>query len=135
MASRIALKRYNRAVFTLSVLYAITLVGVEWLFKHHLLSGLFSYIGAFVPALSIVGIFVAIGRYLLEEQDEYIRMLMVRQALIASGFALSLATVWGFLESFGLVRHVDAYYVAVLWFAGLGLGALVNRFVAGRQYE
>ena len=32
---------------------------------------------------------------------------MVRQTLWASGFALSVATVWGFLESFDLVGHVD----------------------------
>ena len=77
------------------------------------------------------GIFAAIGRYLVEEQDEYVRMLMVRQTLWASGFALSVATVWGFLENFDLVGHVDAYYIAVLWFGGLGLGACINRFTLG----
>ena len=66
-----------------------------------------------LPALPIIGIFGAIGRYLVEEQDEYVRMLMVRQTLWASGFALSVATIWGFLESFDLVGHVDGYYVAI----------------------
>ena len=74
-----------------------------------------------------VGIFVAIGRYLVEEQDEYLRVLMVRQTLWASGFALSIATIWGFLESFELVGHVESFYVAVLWFGGLGLGACANK--------
>jgi hypothetical protein len=59
-------------------------------------------------------------------------MLMIRQTLWASGFALSLATLWGFLESFDLVGHVAAYYVAILWFGGLGLGALANRLTMGR---
>ncbi len=135
MATQPALRRYNRTVLVLGVLYATSLVGVEWLFRRHLLHGAVAYVSAALPALPIVGIFAAIGRYLLEEQDEYIRMLTARRALIASGFALSLATVWGFLESFGLVRHVDAYYVAVLWFAGLGVGACINCFAAGPNYE
>ena len=63
-----------------------------------------------LPALPIIGIFAAIGRYLVEEQDEYVRMLMVRQTLWASGFALSVATIWGFLENFGLVGHVDGLF-------------------------
>ena len=58
-------------------------------------------------------------------------MLMVRQTLWASGFALSLATVWGFLESFDLVGHWDGYWVAVAWFFGLGIGALANKLTVG----
>jgi hypothetical protein len=68
---------------------------------------------------------------LIEEQDEYVRMLMVRQTLWASGFALSAATIWGFLESFGLAGHVDAYYIAVAWFFGLGIGGVINKLTLG----
>ena len=56
---------------------------------------------------------------------------MVRQTLWASGFALSVATIWGFLENFDLVGHVEAYYIAVLWFGGLGLGACINKLTLG----
>jgi hypothetical protein len=58
-------------------------------------------------------------------------MLLVRQTLVATGFALSVATVWGFLENFELVAHVDAFYIAILWFLGLGLGSLYNRLTLG----
>ena len=127
-----AIRRYNRRVLILSALYAVLLLGVSWLFAHHLLGGPVSWIAAMLPALPILGVFAAIGRYLVEEQDEYVRMMMVRQSLIASGFALGIATVWGFLESFEMVGHVEAFYVAVLWFAGLGVGACVNKLWAGR---
>jgi hypothetical protein len=100
-------------------------------FKHHLLSGVVAYIVAALPALPIIGIFFAMGRYLVEEQDEYVRMLMIRQALWASGFALSAATIWGFLESFDVVGHIDAYYIAVIWFGGLGVGSLINKLTVG----
>ena len=129
--SSIAQRRYKKRVIALSLAYAVTLLGAVYLFKHHLLASPLSYVAAILPALSIIGIFGAIGLYLVEEQDEYVRMLMVRQTLWASGFALGIATIWGFLESFELVAHVESYYVAVLWFGGLGVGGLMNKLTLG----
>ncbi len=128
-----AIRRYNHRVIWLSLLYAAFLLGAVYAFKHHLVSGPVAWIAAILPALAISGIFVAIGRYFVEEQDEYLRMLMVRQTLWASGFALSIATIWGFLESFDLVDHVPVYWVSVLWFGGLGLGACANKLTIGRS--
>jgi uncharacterized YccA/Bax inhibitor family protein len=124
--------RYNKRVVVLSLIYSALLIGAVYGFKHHLVSGAFAWIVAILPALPIIGIFAAIGLYLVEEQDEYVRMLMVRQTLWASGFSLSIATVWGFLESFELVSHVEVYWVSVLWFGGLGLGNLANKLTIGR---
>ncbi|MES2097236.1 MAG: hypothetical protein V4459_10805 [Pseudomonadota bacterium] len=126
-----AIARYNRRVIWLSLLYAAFLLSAVYGFKHHLVSGAPAWIVAILPSLPIIGIFFAIGRYLVEENDEYLRMLMIRQTLWASGFALSIATVWGFLESFELVGHVESYYVAVLWFGGLGLGSCANKLSFG----
>jgi hypothetical protein len=122
---------YNHRVIWLSALYAVFLVGAVYAFKHHLLSGVAAYAAALLPALPIIWIFAAMGRYLVEEQDEYVRNLMVRQTLWASGFALSVATVWGFLESFDLAGHIDSYYIVIVWFGGLGLGACINRLTLG----
>ena len=124
-------RTYNYRVIWLSLLYALFLIGAVYAFKHHLLNGAAKYAAAILPALPIIGIFAAMGRYLVEEQDEYVRMLMVRQTLWASGFALSVATVWGFLENFDLVGHVDSYYIVILWFGGLGLGSCINRLMLG----
>ena len=128
-----AMKRYNWRVIWLSLLYAVFLLAAIFGFKHHLFGGIVAYIAAILPAIPIIGIFGAMGRYLVEEQDEYVRMLMVRQTLWASAFTLSAATIWGFLESFELVGHLDAYYVSVVWFGGLGLGACINRLTLGSQ--
>ena len=126
-----ASKRYNRRTIWISVAYAIFLIAAVYGFKHDLVGGPLRYVVAVLPALPVVGLFIAMGRYLVEEQDEYVRMLMVRQTLWASGIALSLATVWGFLENFEVVGHIDAYYVAILWFAGLGIGGLINKLTLG----
>src|SRR5215208_28174 len=131
MAMNSAQKRYQWRLIWLSLLYAAFLIGAVYGFKHRLLTGGLAYVAAVLPALPIIGIFAAIGRYLVEEQDEYVRMLMVRQTLWASGFALSVATVWGFLENFDLVEHVDAYSVAIVWFVGLALGAGINKLTLG----
>lgn len=123
--------RYNWRVVWLSLLYFLFLVGTVYGFKHYLFSGAAAYVAAILPALPVIGIFAAMGRYLVEEQDEYVRVLMVRQTLWASGFALSLATVWGFLESFDLAGHIDSYYIVIVWFGGLGLGACINWLTLG----
>ncbi len=132
IARSAAIKRYNRRVILLSLAYAVFLLGAVYAFKHHLLGGPLAWIAAILPAIAIIGIFASIGVYLVEETDEYLRVMMVRQTLWASGFALSIATIWGFLESFDLVDHIPAYAVAVLWFGGLGLGACANKLTIGR---
>jgi len=88
--------RYNWRVVWLTLLYAGFLISAVYGFKHHLVPQPLKYPVAILPALPIIGIFVAIGKYLVEEEDEYVRMLMVRQVLWASGFALSLATFGAF---------------------------------------
>ncbi len=126
-----AWKRYNWRVIWLSLAYVAFLLPAVYGFKHRLVSDVLAYAVAILPALPIIGIFAAIGRYLVEEQDEYVRMLMVRQTLWASGFTLSLATIWGFLENFDLVGHVDGYYIVIVWFFGLGIGGIVNKLTVG----
>ena len=129
--SSAAMKLYNRRVIWLSLLYAAFLLASIYGLKHQLVSGVVAWVAAILPALPIIGIFGAMGRYLVDEQDEYVRMLTVRQTLWATGFALSIATIWGFLESFDMVGHIESYYVAILWFGGLGFGSVMNRMTLG----
>lgn len=128
-----AWKRYNWRLIWLSLLYGAFLLPAVYGFKHKLIAGVVAWIVAILPAIPIIGIFAAMGRYLVEEQDEYVRMLMVRQILWASGFTLSCATVWGFLDNFGLVGHVDGYWIIMVWFIGQSVGAIANRLSLGTQ--
>ena len=126
-----AWKRYNVRLIWLSLLYCAFLLPAVYGFKHQLVPHSVAYLVAILPALPIIGIFAALGRYLIEEQDEYVRMLTVRQILWASGLTLSFATVWGFLDNFKLVGHADGYWLLVVWFFGLGLGNIINRLTLG----
>jgi hypothetical protein len=123
--------RYNWRVVWMSLLYCAFLIPAVYGFKHQLITGGLRYLVAVLPALPIIGIFGAMGRYLVEEPDEYVRMLMVRQTLWASAFSLSIATVYGFLSNFGLVGRADGYWMVVLWFFGLGLGGIYNKLTLG----
>jgi drug/metabolite transporter (DMT)-like permease len=123
-----AKRRYNARVLGLSLAYAGALFGVSFVFRDDPPAGPVAWALALLPALPLVGIFLAMGRYLIEEGDEYLRSVMIRQSLIATGFMLIVTTCWGFLQSFDQVPRVDFYWAAIVWFAGLGLGGCANRF-------
>src|SRR4051812_46433298 len=126
-----AQRRYVLRVAVVTAAYLVTLFLAVRFVGRGEVTGPLAWLLALLPGLSVAGFFWAIGRLLIEEKDEYLRMLLVRQVLVATAFCLSLTTAWGFLENFGLVQHVDAYWVAILWFLGLGVGALVNRLTLG----
>jgi hypothetical protein len=113
--------------------YLITLSLAIELVGGGAVSGLPAYLLALLPGLSVAGIFWAMGRLLIEERDEYQRMLLVRQSLVATGLTLSAVTIWGFLENFDLVPHIDGFYVAVLWFGGLAVGSCYNWLTLGKS--
>ena len=128
---RSAQRRYVVRIAISMAAYLVTLALAIRLVRDGTLVGPLAWALAFLPGLSVAGVFWAIGRLLIEETDEFVRMLLVRQVLIATAITLSAATVYGFLENFGLVGHIDAFYIAILWFVGLGVGALVNRLTLG----
>ena len=88
---------------------------------------------AALPSLPLVAVFWIIGKLLVELDDEYLRMLEVRKALIATGFAMSLASVWGFLEVYADAPHLPAFFIPIAWFAGLAVGAMTNHVLAHRN--
>ncbi len=94
-------------------------------------SGAPAYALAIAPAVPILGVFWALARFLIELDDEYLRYLQVRQMIVATCFALTIGTVYGFLEEFELVPFIPSYHVTTLWFLGLGVGAAYNKLTIG----
>ena len=127
-----AMRMYVIRIAVLMTIYLITLFGASAAFKAHLVSGPAAYVLAILPALPIIGVFWAVMRLLVEEPDEFVKMLLVRQALVATGFCLTVTTVWEFLQNFDLVPPGNGGFgAAFFWFMGLGVGALYNRLTVG----
>ena len=126
-----AQKRYVKRVLLFTSLYLLSFAVMTFVEASGTQPTALRAVLAVLPGLAIIGVFWAVGRLIVEEQDEFLRMLTIRQSLIATGVALSAASVWGFLEAADLVPHLDAYWVAVAWFVGLFVGAVVNRIEYG----
>ena len=127
-----AARRYTARLFVLMAAYILLLVFSKWMFKRGLAEGALGYFLAILPALPIIGVFWAVMRLLVEQTDEYLRMLLVRQCLFATGFALFVTTIREWLQNFDMIPAGDAGFgAAFFWFAGLGLGAVFNKLTMG----
>jgi len=127
-----AIRRYVIRVAVLMSFYLVSLFAAVRLFRADAVSGPAAYALAVLPALPIIGVFWAVMRLLVEEPDEFIRLLHVRQSLIATGFCLTIMTVWEFLQNFDLVAPGNGGFgAASFWFVGLGVGALYNKLTLG----
>jgi len=126
-----ATRRYTVRLGVSMTIYVISLFIAVYLVAHHRVGGPLAWGLALLPGLAIVGAFYAIGMLIVETTDEFLRMLMVRQVLYATVIAMSAATIWGFLENFELVPHIPAFYWAIAWFLGFGIGGFINRLTLG----
>ena len=127
-----ALRRYTLRLAVLMCAYIALLFFARTMFNHGLAAGAMAYALALLPALPIIGVFWAVMRLIVEEKDEFMRMLFVRQSLVATGFCLTVMTVWEWLQNFDLVPAGNGGFgAAFFWFAGLGVGALYNRITMG----
>lgn len=127
-----AARRYLLRLAVLMSLYLIFLFGAAWLFRHDPPKGVLAYAIAILPAVPVIAVFWAVMRYIVEETDEFQRLLLVRQALFASGFSLTIMTVWEFLQNFDLVPPGnEGFGVFFFWAIGLGLGAGFNKLTMG----
>lgn len=116
-----ARRRYLLRFIPSMALYAISVIGVNWLFHSVTVEGWPRLLIAIVPALPIMGVIGSMGLYLVEETDEYLRMLQIRALLWATGITLVVTTAWGFLETYAGVQHFPLYFVFVLFCVSLGV--------------
>lgn len=124
-------RAYIRRMVALMALYLAAVIGGSLAKSAGLLNDVTTVAVAVTSGLCIAGVFWAIGRLIVEEQDEFLRMLIVRQALIATGLSLSIASIHGFLSVFDVLPRIDLYWVAILWFAGLLVGGVSNKLKFG----
>ncbi len=120
-------RRYQRRIFVASGLYMLLLVAAIGIHDQLHPTGVLAYVVAAAPAVPLIGVVACIGFYLREEQDEFLRAVQAEGALWATGGTLAIASVWGFLEMFGLAAHVPSWAAFPIWCLLLGPGQLLAR--------
>jgi hypothetical protein len=98
---------------------------------HRHVSDLLLMIMATAAALPVLGIFASWGRYLSDERDEYHQAMTLRRMAVATNATMGAAVVWGFLQAFGVMPLMEAYWIPFVWVLVQGafgcIGALARR--------
>ena len=120
-----ATRRYNRRMLIWSVGYVLCL-GTAMTVRNYLdPQGALLWGIAILPSLPMIFFVWTLARYVVEEEDEYLRYRQTSAALIGLALVLLAGTLWGFLETFGVAPHVPAWWVVPVWAIGLGLGQMI----------
>lgn len=117
-----AVVRYTKGIAASSLLYVLGLGLAITLDRRMELEGAMAFLVALMPVIPILWMIYVMGRYLAEEQDEYLRHRAMIASLAGLGLVLATGSFWGFLETFGLVPHVPGWWAVPIWAIGMGLG-------------
>lgn len=120
-----AARNYMRRLVPTMAAYVVILLAARWAAERWQPEGALQVVLAILPALPVVVVMVVMGLYLGEERDEYLKQRVAMAMLIGTGFLISVATVWGFLEDGGIVPHLPAYWAFMLWCLGMGVAQCV----------
>ncbi len=123
--------RYAGRFWTGMLCYVVILFAAVWLLRHAPPEGWLRYPIALAPAIPILGVLVAMGRYLVEEPDEFGRAVLVQSMLWGLGLVLAFTTAWGFLEGLADAPHFPLYMVFPVFCGGMGVAQLFVR----RRYQ
>ncbi|MGR4890199.1 hypothetical protein ACIPPQ_04140 [Sphingopyxis sp. LARHCG72] len=120
-----ATRRYNRRMLIWSLSYVLCL-GIAMTVRNYLHpQGALLWGIAVLPSAPMLFFVWVLARYVVEEEDEYLRYRQTSAALIGLALVLLAGTLWGFLETFGVAPHVPAWWVVPVWAIGLGLGQMI----------
>jgi len=117
-----AWRRYIIRFTVAMVTYAVVLLAVAYILR----SGMappkpWLYLVAVAPALPVAAVIVIVLRYLIEEEDEYQRMLNIRAYVAATGLTLTICTGWGFLQDFAGLPKISLTEVFMMFCASQGV--------------
>jgi len=125
-----AIRRFKFRCYASAALVVLTVFVATASFRLLHLHGVVAYFVAVLPALPILWALVAVGQYLEEEKDEFQRALHVQYLLWGIGGTLATTTVWGYLEDFLQVPHLNLVYVyPIFWlFVAIAMPVVKRRY-------
>jgi hypothetical protein len=116
--------RYLKRFIPASVIYAGAIVLASMLIPDHAKASPLTIGIALLPGLACTAMIWAMARLLVEMEDEYLRLIEIKKALIATGFALGVAATWGLLELYTDVPKLPVFLIFPIWCCGLAVGQL-----------
>ena len=128
-----AYRRYFRRNVAFTALYLAAVALVTWLVPEDAPPSAGTIALSLLPGMAVVGWIWAMGRLLIDLDDEYMRMLEVRKFVIATGITLAAASVWGMIELYTTVPRVPVFFAFPLWCLGLAVGSVANRISFGHD--
>jgi hypothetical protein len=129
MASKPGTARYARRMMLIAAAYVAGIVLASLTIDRSAPLGPLTIALTLVPGGAMLAAIWAMGRFLTDLADEYLRMLEVRKFIVATGVTLAITSVWGLLELYSdSLPRLPVFYVFPIWCAGLFVGQLVNRF-------
>jgi undecaprenyl pyrophosphate phosphatase UppP len=128
-----AQRAHTRRVLWLFLAYAVILPPLIWLRAHRHISDLLLMIMATAAAIPVLGIFASWGRYLSDERDEYHQAMTLRRMAVATNATMGAAVVWGFLQAFGVMPLVEAYWIPFVWVVIQGFNGCIAFFGRDRD--
>lgn len=128
-----AQRAHTRRVLWLLLAYALILPPLIWLRAHRHISDRLLMIMATAAALPVLGLFASWGRYLSDERDEYHQALTLRRMAVATNATMGAAVVWGFLQAFGVMPLVEAYWIPFVWVIIQGFNGCIAFFGRDRD--
>ena len=119
-------KRYRGRVMVTMSLYIVVLFGAISIVKHTHPHGWLLYTIAVLPALPILAMMGALGVYLQEEKDEYIRLITMRSLLVGTAVLLAVLVVNDFLRSISGAAALPEFTSWVVFFLVFGVAQAVQ---------
>jgi hypothetical protein len=124
-------RRYRRRQSILIGVYVLTLASVTAVYHYVRPGSVLAWGLACAPTIPVLAVIANLADYMRKGCDELERAIMAEAALWATGGLLALATVSGFLETFGLIAHTPAWAAMVVW----GMILMPAQFLVRRRYQ
>lgn len=97
------------------VLYLAGFAAITWYYRAMHPTGMAAMLVALASAVPFLVAIRAVMLFLKEETDEFLRSRTLESWAIATGLALAVCTVWGFMDQLEVVPHLPLWAVFPIW--------------------
>ncbi len=121
-----AIRRYNAGIVLTMSGYVLAVLGTATFVKHRHPHGVTVYLLSALPCICILAMLAVVVKYLHEEKDEYVRMLVVRSLLAATFVGLAIGAYNDFLRTFGDLAALPPFTQWVAFWLIFGIAQAVQ---------